>query len=115
MKYKIFLFRLLTITILGGILFFYTNNFAPYRADGSMDAISILIVLSLITLLLFFVLQTILYLFLNNSLSTKISVIGSFAFMQFLLINASNSFNLGFILFIAVFNLFFFWYVIKAF
>ena len=99
---------------LGAVLFFYLNNFSPYRSDGSLDSVIILVAFSLLAVFVFFVLQAFLSLFCRHQSANQLAFMGSFVIIQIILINSWNFVNLSSVLTIAFFNLFLFWYAIKV-
>lgn len=110
--HKIKWVKLLSVPILGLLLYAFAVSFAPYKADGSLNSLVILTAFSLLTLLIFVVLRTVCLLFRPDS-ANKIAFIASFLIVQILLVSSSNFLNLNSILIIAFFNLFIIWCALR--
>ncbi len=103
----------LSVSALIAILLVYLNSFSPYREDGSLNPIIVLVAFSILTVLSFFILQALLSLFCRYQTASRLAFISSFALIQVTLISSWGFINVSSILIILFFNLFICWYAIK--
>ena len=92
----------------------YLNSFSPYKEDGSLDSMIILIAFGILAILTFFVLQAFFSLFCKHQSANQIAFVSSFALIQVILINSWSFISLSSIFIVLFFNLFICWYAIKV-
>ncbi len=113
MRIKKLLVKWLSVSVLAAILFVYLNNFSPYKEDGSLNPVVILVAFSILAILSFFILKAFFSLFFRHQTASQGAFIISFVLMQVILISNWSFINLSSILVILFFNLFICWYAIK--
>ena len=109
-----FLLKWFALSVLGVGFYFYLQGFAPYREDGSLNAVTILIAFSFLAILAFFILQAAFSLFYRHKSANQLAFISSFALIQVILINSWSFISLSSIVIIIFFNFFICWYALKV-
>ena len=104
----------IALCALAALLFLYLNIFLPYREDGSLNPLVVLIAFGILATLVFFLCQTVLSLFLKHRSASQIAFVGSFALLQIILMNSWSFINLSSMLVIILFNFFVCWYALKV-
>lgn len=108
------LLKWIALCALVALLLFYLNVFSPYRGDGSLNPLIVLVAFGALATMVFFLCQVFLSLFLKQRSASQIAFVSSFALLQIILMNSWNFINLSSMLVIILFNFFICWYALKV-